>query len=219
MRRASLRAVISMSSGPSYGPIMNRGPRTPAAVALLASIALLTAACSGGSAGAHVAQLSSTASLATVAASPAAPSDRQSGAVAFAGCMRSHGAPNWPDPDSSGVFDKSKVTAQQLEVTNSQLRAAQGACQHLLPPQSVAQQRLNAAQALQFSACVRSHGVANFPDPDGSGRIPDPASVGIDQSSTQFQAANQACASYRPPYFPSNQAYDSYATTASRSPL
>jgi hypothetical protein len=66
---------------------------------------------------------------------------------------------------------------------------------------------------LQFSQCVRNHGVPNFPDPDGSGRIPDPASVGVNQGSPQFQAANQACATYRPPYIPSNDAYDSYAAT------
>ena len=131
--------------------------------------------------------------------------------------MRAHDVPNWPDPNSSGVFNKAKVTTQQLEVSNSTLQAAQNACQALLPPESATQQRLNTAQALQFAQCVRNHGVPTFPDPDGGGRIPDPASSGIDQGSLQFQAANQACAQYRPPYFPSNEAYDSYAATASAS--
>jgi hypothetical protein len=69
------------------------------------------------------------------------------------------------------------------------------------------------AQALQYSRCVRSHDVPNFPDPDSSGRIPDPASLGIDQGSPKFQAANQACGKYRPPYMPSNAAYNAYART------
>jgi hypothetical protein len=191
---------------------MKHGRRAAGPVVLLAAIALLATACSG-SPGARVAQLRSTATPVSSSASPPAASARQHGAVGFAHCMRSNGVPNWPDPNSSGAFDKSKITTQQLEVSNSQLQAAQTACKDLLPPPSVAQQRLVAAQALQFSQCVRNHGLANFPDPDGSGRIPDPASVGIDQGSPQFQAANQACASYRPPYIPSNDAYNSHAAT------
>jgi hypothetical protein len=131
--------------------------------------------------------------------------------------MRANGLPNWPDPNSSGVFDKTKVTTQQLKVSSSQLQTAQTACQSLLPPATATQQRLNAGQALQFSQCVRNHGVPSFPDPGGDGRIPDPASVGINQGSTQFQAANVACAQYRPPYIPSNEDYLAYAATASAS--
>jgi hypothetical protein len=144
-----------------------------------------------------------------------ASSTRQAGAVGFAQCMRAHGVPKWPDPDSRGSFDKTKVTTQQLGISDTALQAAQDACQHLLPPASLTQQRLNAAQALRFSQCVRSHGVPGFPDPDGSGRIPDPASVGVDQGSPQFQAANSACAQDRPPYIPTNEAYLAYAATAS----
>jgi hypothetical protein len=185
------------------------------AIAGLVLSALLLAACSGGSSGNHVAQLGSTASQASSSASLAAASSQQVGAVGCARCMRAHGVSNWPDPDSSGVFDKTKVTSQQLGVSSTQLQAAQDACGDLLPPASAARQRLNAAQALQYSQCVRSHGVPNFPDPDATGRIPDPATVSVDQGSPQFQAANDTCAQYRPPYIPTNQAYDAYAATAS----
>jgi hypothetical protein len=174
-------------------------------------------ACSGGSSGSHVAQLRSTATQSSSSASSPAASAQKVGAVGFAHCMRSHGVTNWPDPNSSGVFDKAKVTSQQLNVSSTVLQAAQNTCQALLPAESVTQQRLNAAQALQFSQCMRSHAVSNFPDPDGTGRIPDPASLGIDQGATEFQAANVACAQYRPPYIPSNEAYDSYAATAGAS--
>jgi hypothetical protein len=124
---------------------------------------------------------------------------------------------NWPDPTSSGAFDKSKLTLEQLGVTSSQLQTARTTCNHLLPnggsgpsPAQVEQMR---AQGLRFSQCVRAHGVPNFPDPGNSGRIPDPASVGIGQGSPRFQAANQACRKYRPPYMPSNAAYNAYART------
>jgi hypothetical protein len=144
-------------------------------------------------------------------------SAQQNRAIAFAQCMRSHGVPNWPDPNSTGVFDKSKLTSQRLGASASRVRSAQTACGHLLPngggPPSPAQLLQVKRQALQFSQCVRAHGVPNFPDPDGTGRIPDPASVGIDQGSPKFEAANQACGKFRPPYMPSNAEYRAYART------
>ncbi len=162
-------------------------------------IALLVSAC-GGSPANHVAG-----------------SAQQNRAIAFAQCMRSKGVPNWPDPNSSGVFDKSELTSQRLGAGAARVQSAQTACGHLLPnggsPPSAAQLLQMKRQSLQFSQCVRAHGVPNFPDPDSTGRIPDPASVGIDQGSPKFEAANQACGKYRPPYMPSNAEYSAYART------
>jgi hypothetical protein len=126
--------------------------------------------------------------------------------------MRSNGVTNYPDPDSSGVIPKENT--QQLGVTSSTFQSAQNACRHLLPnggqgPNQVELQQ-ERAQGLRFAQCMRSHGVA-LPDPDSSGRIPDPASVGLNQGSPRFEAANQACGKNRPPYMPSNVAYNSYA--------
>ncbi|HET6172232.1 MAG TPA: hypothetical protein VFD90_06495 [Gaiellales bacterium] len=148
---------------------------------------------------------------------PSATSAHQNDAVAFARCMRSKGVPDWPDPNSSGGFDKSKLTTQRLGASNSRVQAAQSACNHLLPnggsgPNAAQVQQMR-AHGLRFSHCVRSHGVPNFPDPGSDGRIPDPASVGINQGSPKFEAANQACGKYRPPYMPSNSAYNAYAGT------
>jgi hypothetical protein len=67
------------------------------------------------------------------------------------------------------------------------------------------------AEALEFAQCVRAHDVPNFPDPGRDGRIPDPATLGINQGSPKFEAANKACGKYRPPYMPSNAAYNAYA--------
>ena len=173
--------------------------RRGAALAAAGGLALLTTAC-GGSTDSNV----------------AAPAP-QNGAVAFARCMRSNGIPNWPDPNNSGAFDKSKLTPRQLGAGSSRVQAGQGACRHLLSNggsgPTAAQVQQVKAQALRFSECVRGHGVPSFPDPDSTGRIPDPATVGIDQGSPKFRAANQACGRYRPPYMPSNSAYDAYART------
>jgi hypothetical protein len=43
-----------------------------------------------------------------------------------------------------------------------------------------------------YSACVRSNGVRNFPDPDSSGRIMIPTGA-LDKRSPAFQAAYRAC--------------------------
>ena len=164
-------------------------------------------------AGESRAQLGSTTTQSSSSSNPPA-STQQNGALAFARCMRSHGVPNYPDPTSSGLV---KESLQQLGVSSSRFQSASSDCNHLLPkggsgPNPAQVQRVR-AQALQFSQCVRSHGLPNFPDPGSDGRIPDPAIVGINQGSPKFEAANQACGKYRPPYMPSNAAYNSYART------
>jgi hypothetical protein len=116
----------------------------------MAALVLLTGACGGGHA----------------AATPAT-SDRESAALSYAGCMRSHGVPNFPDPNSSGSIDKAKVSSLS---GSPQFRVADGACRHLLPNTSTATAtRADVEAALngmvRFAACMRSHGVQNWPDP------------------------------------------------------
>ena len=188
--------------------------RSALGFAALVSLALLAAGCGGGSPGGHVAQLGSTATQTGSSSNPPAASSQENGALAFAHCMRSHGVPSYPDPTGSGLV---KESLQQLGVNSSRFQAAQGACRHLLPNggsgPTAAQVQQVRALSLSFSRCVRGHGVPNFPDPASDGRIPDPATVGVDQGSPKFQAANQACRRYRPPYIPSNARYNAYART------
>jgi hypothetical protein len=44
-----------------------------------------------------------------------------------------------------------------------------------------------------FSACMRSHGVRNFPDPSSEGGIDIRPNMGIDPDSATFKAAEKAC--------------------------
>jgi hypothetical protein len=175
-----------------------------------AGLALLAVAC-GGSSGSDVAQLGSTAAR----SDPAAASAQGNGPLEFSHCMRAHGVTKFPDPASGGAIPK--LSLAQLGVSSSRFQGAQRACRHLLPNggsgSTSAQQRYVRALALRFSPCMRAHGVPNFPDPDSTGRIPDPESLGIDQGSPKFEAANQACRKWRPPYMPSNSAYNAYART------
>jgi hypothetical protein len=96
--------------------------------------------------------------------------------LAFSHCMRSHGVPNFPDPQP-GASNAKFPGAQQLGVGSSQLRAAENACWHVLPPGTddqfpPAEVPLLLRGMLPFARCMRSHGVPNFPDPavDSEGR-------------------------------------------------
>lgn len=46
---------------------------------------------------------------------------------------------------------------------------------------------------LDFSVCMRAHGVANFPDPSAGGGIHVTAGSGLDPQSPAFQRARQSC--------------------------
>ena len=191
------------------GRLVSRRP--PLVLAALVSLALLVAGCGGGSPGSHVAQLGSTATQTSTSSNA---STQQNGALAFARCMRSNGVLTYPDPIGSGLV---KESLQQLGVSSSRFQAAQSACRNLLPnggrPPSQAERQQVRALSLRFAQCVRAHGLPSFPDPGSDGRIPDPATVGIDQGSPRFQAANRACGKFRPPYLPSNSAYNAYVRT------
>jgi hypothetical protein len=172
-----------------------RRARTTAAITAMAGIALLTAACSSspsptGAGGSPKA--------AGAASSPPA---SVSPALAFTQCVRTHGVPNYPDPDSSGTIPKE--TSQQLGVSDSRYQAAQSACQHLLPnggqptnARTVADQR----NAVRFAGCMRSHGVPNWPDPTNDGgrvrfNVFGGSVPGLDPSSPQVMAAVHKCQS------------------------
>lgn len=187
--------------------------RFPLPAGVLAAVGLLAASC-GGSPGSHVAQLATTTTqIGSSTRNASAAPLQHAGWLAFSGCMRSHGVSRYPDPAGNGPPPKESL--QQLGVSSSRFQAAESSCRHLLPnggrpPDQAVRQQVR-AEALRFSECVRRHGVPTFPDPGSDGRIPDPATVGIDQGSPKFEAANQACGRYRPPYMPSNAAYNSWA--------
>lgn len=153
--------------------------RAGAMAAGATGIALLTVACGGGSA-------SSAGSLGR--------SNLQI-AIDYAKCMRSHGAPNWPDPNSQGQFLKTKTNTADFQAPASAYRA----CQHLLPnggQLTAAQQQIISPLMLKLAACMRSHGITNFPDPtvNANGITVDPH--GLNTSSAQFHAGQQACRKY-----------------------
>ena len=178
--------------------------RTAAVVIAAAALAVLAAACS-----------SNRPSSAGSGSSPSASGSHASrSALAYSACMRSHGVPGYPDPDSSGQLPK--TDAQFLGVSSSQYQAAQQSCRHLLPTGGPLQQQ--EAQCMQnndctpamvqqmltadrkLAGCMRSHGVPNFPDPasGGSGGPYFPISTaGISEAASRtprFEATLNQCA-------------------------
>ena len=114
-------------------------------------------------------------------------------ALAYEHCMRSHGDPGFPDPNSQGLFP---------HPAGSQYRSASMACGHLLPsqPLTAAQKQAHVSQALKFSACMRSHGFPGFPNPivTNGGAAVGFGFGGVDKSSPQFHVAVQACRKFEP---------------------
>jgi len=121
-------------------------------------------------------------------------------ALAYAQCIRAHGVPDYPDPNSQGQFIIPNGGSAPPSVSPAVADAATRACQKLLPP-SLAQGPSGPppgsnAQALKFSECMRSHGEPNFPDPAANGSLTLPS--GMNAESPQFQNAEKACQSLMP---------------------
>jgi hypothetical protein len=119
----------------------------------------------------------------------------------FSQCMRAHGVPNFPDPNSQGELDIGPNSG--IDPGSSTFRAAAQACQKFAggghgPHLSPAQQATLRRQALAYSVCMRKHGVPDFPDPNFSGghvtlSIQANGNSDLNPNSPTFQAAQQAC--------------------------
>jgi hypothetical protein len=211
------------------------------ALVVIGGVALLASAC-GGSSGAGVAQVSS-----TTTGTDTSTGSSSDDPVGYWACMRSHGFPDFPDPESRpGGVVVLPVQPPGIDPDSPQVKAAQRACQKLLPDGGtprVQQQggvaddgemrtvitlvlagtlpagtllaagcggsaqgpgvatvgaggTTTAAQSgtgsgLRYAACMRSHGVRNFPDPDRNGAIY--IGPGVNTHSPTYLAAQREC--------------------------
>jgi hypothetical protein len=178
--------------------------------AALIALGVLVAGCGGSSPSNGVASLGSHASKTSTTSSTAAgstdggESSPGSQAVAYAACVRAHGVPNFPEPQistsPSGGSVKQAVPASIGG--NPKFKSAQQACRKLLPGGGPGHQAaLTPAQQEQYlkaAACIRSHGVPNFPDPTFSGGGVHIEHQNLNESSPAFKAAVHACESLIP---------------------
>ncbi len=137
----------------------------------------------------------------------------QSAGLEFAGCMRSHGVPNFPDPGAGsggGLQIQSSqrngqgqtMTVNGVAVNAPAFQSAMNSCQKYMPkpkPISGGITQLK-ANALKYGECMRSNGVPNFPDPKvqsgpNGGVGVQIGGSGIDPQAPAFKAAQQKCRS------------------------
>lgn len=167
MRRRRQRSLASLSAG-------------VCAVALAAAgCALLLAACGSSS------------------KPPAAADNHHAIGVKFANCMRDHGVPNFPDPETSAGI---QIPVSLAKNPSPAFKSAMKACEYLMPvdtapPAVSASQK---AAAVKLAQCMREHGVPNYPDPtyqDGHEIPPSIANPAINPASPAFGAASKTCQS------------------------
>jgi hypothetical protein len=106
----------------------------------------------------------------------------------YAQCMRAHGVPE-PDPEilpdgssRRGRYDKSSVD-RDVRVR------AEEACKpyEAVVPADVMAPKLQAMR--EYSRCMRSHGVEDYPDPDPNGRVQLPR----EQTDPDYDQAKETC--------------------------
>jgi hypothetical protein len=127
------------------------------------------------------------------------------GGLGLSQCMRAHGVSNFPDPNGQGVTQFGPNPG--IDPQSPSFRAAAQACRNKLrgkaPQLSPARQAKARRQALAFSACMRKHGIRDFPDPtfgaDGNAGIhlAGDSSGDLNPSDPTFQSALQACHGFK----------------------
>jgi hypothetical protein len=137
------------------------------------------------------------------ASAPSATATPRSGttltAEQFSQCMRTHGVPDFPDPNAQGGFSLPPGTNPNVP----QFQAAQQACKAVAPAgplngHAISPKELG--QALKFVHCMRTRGVAQFPDPTAQGTFNvDVHSSALNIDSPQFLKAMRSCRTLLPP--------------------
>jgi hypothetical protein len=134
---------------------------------------------------------------ATASATPAATDDPEA-PLKFARCMREHGMSWFPDPQPGAGGLQIRVPAGQ---DKAKVDAAMAACKKFMP-NGGPNDRPDPAQleqARQMSQCMRDHGITNFPDPSANGQMMlDRNKLGTGPGDPKFDAADKACAQFRP---------------------
>ncbi|MET7394272.1 hypothetical protein ABZS66_12340 [Dactylosporangium sp. NPDC005572] len=141
--------------------------RTPLLLAFAAGLAML-AGCTGTNSAPST-------GAATGSSSAAVAGDFQTQAMAagreFSQCARQHNLPNFPDPVWQGGLSWPNVSKADLDVAGA-------ACQDILRRLASIPQQVETPSAetlghmRQFAACMREHGVADWPDPKADGTFP-----------------------------------------------
>ena len=122
-------------------------------------------------------------------------------ALAYVNCMRTHGEPNMPEP----TFERQRRASSRpapgsgVDPNSPQFTAANKACKHLVPKKGSGASGstitpADQADYLKAAACMRSHGVPNFPDPTfQNNSVEFNTPTPIDTNSSQYKSALATC--------------------------
>jgi hypothetical protein len=125
-------------------------------------------------------------------------------AYEFARCMRAHGAPNFPDPTTGAgggegfainVGLSGQLTVDGIAFAGPAFQSASKTCDHYddvfgAPPAVSESQKVG---MLANAACIRTHGVPNFPDPTFHHGIGLKIGPGLNPASPAIERAAKAC--------------------------
>jgi hypothetical protein len=186
---------------------------------LTSALVVLAAGCGGGGGSPGIASVASsgtTATTSTTTQTSSGPAAQASGGPSvkgrggqfqiamnvgtadgakFSACMRKRGVTNFPDPNGQGLI--TIHSGEGIDPGSPAFQSARTSCDKLLPnggqptPAQIAQQQ---QKLLAFSACMRAHGVKDFPDPSNGGlQIHVHPGSDLDSGNPTFQKAQQAC--------------------------
>jgi hypothetical protein len=87
-------------------------------------------------------------------------------AIAYSNCMRSHGVPDFPDPDRRGRLHMSFGPGSDLSPDSPAFQFAERVCGR--PPSEVtaSQEHQQFLKGLNGAVCMRANGVLNYRDPE-----------------------------------------------------
>jgi hypothetical protein len=162
-----------------------RRSRLPRTGLLVAAAAVIATACGGGSTSSATTGLQNLGSLTNQA-------------LAYAKCMRAHGILGFPDPtvqDSAQSKGVGFSVPSSIDRSSARYVSASKLCQQKTGFGHVSTAQLQAGMnaMLKYAECMRSHGIASFPDPFENSHQVGFNITGIDQNSSRFKSAQKAC--------------------------
>lgn len=128
--------------------------------------------------------------------------------ISLSKCMRANGVPSFPDPRSGpngggvgwpgglAIESSDRMVVMGQQIAGPALANAEKTCNEYLPPGGPGP-RVSESQrvaALAHAACMRDHGLPNFPDPSFNGGNQSlNLGPGLNPNSPAFQRAAKAC--------------------------
>lgn len=118
-------------------------------------------------------------------------------ALAYSHCMRSHGVPDFPDPNGQGEFRIQPTGAgSDLDPSAPAYQAALAKCGPIPSTVTAAQENQAFEKVLKAAVCMRANGVPNYPEPTltkGADGGIDLNYNGINPDAPVVQAAAKKC--------------------------